>query len=94
LQSQSPPVPFDEHGYEGEPNCYAHNKLEEKLLRFPAFAVVAGSDWRQILAATKSNRIQADYRPDPVASFKVERVADKVGHVINGLDGFLKGQRL
>jgi hypothetical protein len=95
LQSQSPPVPFDEKpDYQGDPDSYAHSKLEGHLLRFPAFTKAAGDDWRANLSAALRNRIQADYRPDPVVSFKVERVADKLGHVINGLDGFLKGQRL
>jgi len=86
LQSQSPPVPFDEHPvYEGEPNSYAHNKLDEKLRHFSDFAAAAGSDWRQILSAVLRYRIQADYREDSVESWQVERVAGKVDRAINGL---------
>ena len=92
LQCQDTPVPFDENpDYEGEPNSYAHNKLEGKLLAFPAFASVVGADWRQTLSAALRIRIQADYRPDPVASFKIERIAGKVDHAVNGLAGHLKG---
>ena len=95
LRSQSPPVLFDEKpGYQGEPNSYAHGELEKHLLRFSAFAEVAGDDWRETLSSVLSNRIQADYRPDPVPSFKVERVARKVHSAINGLGALLRSRRL
>jgi hypothetical protein len=90
LQVQNPPVRFDEQpDYEGEPNSYAHNKLEEKLLRFPAFAAAAGGDWRKVLSRALRHRIQADYRYEPVASWMVAEAVDKVGRIIKGLAGLV-----